>query len=241
MTRIAALAVLMLTTAASAGGYVAPITSAPPLPSPAAHNWTGPYVGLSYGTQRTKSTRVIYEDRTVAETRPFNKRDLHYLLKEQGCKPGQKFNLTNGEHSFQTSCQSVLNNTPDDGWASFEVEGFDPITINEWSETYPVGVENYRTSESTAGAFLGYRHQFHNQVVTGIEVNTDKQVMAQVGYSLGRVLPYTTVGYDFDNNDPVYGAGIDVAITPRVISGISYTQDVNNERQQINARIGVRF
>lgn len=240
MNRITTLVILMMATPVSAGGYVAPITSAPPVARPT-QNWTGPYVGVSYGTQRTKSTRAIYEDRTVVETRPFNKRDLHNLLKEQGCKPGQKFNLTNGEHSYQASCQSVLNNTPDDGWATFEVEGFDPITVNEWTETTPVGVENYRTSESTVGAYLGYRHQFHNRVVTGIEVNTDKQVMAQAGYSLGRVLPYATVGYDFDNNDPIYGAGVDVAISPRVISGVSYTQDANNEHQQINARLGWRF
>ena len=61
MTKLfASVAVFALTTSATfAGGYVAPVASAPPpkTASVAAYDWSGAYGGLSYGTQRTRASR----------------------------------------------------------------------------------------------------------------------------------------------------------------------------------------
>lgn len=63
--------------------------------------------------------------------------------------------------------------------------------------------------------------------------------MAQGGYSLGRVLPYLTLGHDFSNSATVFGAGIDVALTRRLLGGLAYTKADDAER--IEARVGWRF
>lgn len=252
------LAALLLTTPAYAGGYVASITDAPPVPRPAqasAHNWTGAYVGLSYGTQRSKSQRATYEDRELTEThreeRPFTKRDLQGFLRDNGgCTPGQKFHVVSGDNRAQISCQSVLNAEPHESWDNWAVEGFDPV-VTEWeevvgSETVQTGTEMVRTTDSTAGVFAGYRHQFGNRFVGGVEASYSRvggedstRLMAQGGYSLGRVLPYLTAGYDFAAEAPVFGAGIDVALTKRLLGGLAYTRADDAER--IEARMGWRF
>ncbi len=65
------------------------------------------------------------------------------------------------------------------------------------------------------------------------------RLMAQGGYSLGRVLPYLTLGHDFSNSATVFGAGIDVALTRRLLGGLAYTKADDAER--IEARVGWRF
>lgn len=258
MIRTTTIAALLLTAPAYAGGYVAPITAAPPVPRPAqaaAHNWTGAYAGLSYGTQRQRQTRATYGERDVVETRreerPFNKRDLQGFLRDNGgCAPGQKFNVVSGDNRAQVSCQSVLNAEPHESWDHWAVEGFDPI-VREWTvvtghETVQTGTEATRTSDSTAGVFAGYRHQLVGGTVIGVEASYARvggddstRLMAQGGYSFGRVLPYLTAGYDLAQDAPVYGAGIDVALTRRLLGGLAYTKADDAER--IEARAAWRW
>ena len=226
-TAIAAL----LAAPAFAGGYVAPTTAAPAKTTQAAaYDWSGAYGGLSYGTQRTKQTRAVYGEQDIIETRreerPFTKRDLQGFLRDNGgCAPGQKFDVVSGDNRAQVSCQSVLNAEPNESWDNWAVEGFDPV-VTEWeevvgSEEVPVGTEDYRSSESTVGAFLGVRHQFANRLVGGVEAQVAKvgddtsiRALGQLGVGMGRALPYVTAGYDFETDDVIYGAGLDVAITP---------------------------
>lgn len=261
MNKLIALAIaIAFAIPALAGGYVAPVASAPPVAKPAqasAFDWSGAYAGLSYGTQRQRHTRAVYEEREVIEThreeRPFNKRDLQGFLRDNGgCSPGQKFNLVSGDNRAQVSCQSVLNAEPHESWDHWEVEGFDPV-VTEWqevvgSEEVPVGTETFRQSESTAGVFLGVRHQFANRLVGGVEAQVAKvgddtsiRALGQLGIGMGRFLPYATAGYDFEADTAVYGAGVDVAITPRVLGGLLYTQDPNGDAKRLEARVGWRF
>lgn len=256
----ASVAVFALTaSAAFAGGYVAPVASAPPAktaPS-AAYDWSGAYAGLSYGTQRQRHTRTVYEERDVIETRrderPFTKRDLQGFLRDNGgCAPSQKFHVVSGDNRKQVSCQSVLNAEPNESWDNWAVEGFDPV-VSEWeevvgSEEVQVGTESFRQSDSTAGVFLGVRHQFANRLVGGVEAqvarvgdDTSIRAMGQLGIGMGRFLPYATAGYDFEADTAIYGAGVDVAITPRVLGGLLYTQDPHGDTQRIEARVGFRF
>ena len=252
-------ALLASASVASAGGYVASITDAPPAPRPAqaaAHNWTGAYAGLSYGTQRTKSQRATYEDRelteTHRETRPYTKRDLHRDLSATGCAdPDQAYAISYPGFAYSTTCANLLAHTPDAGWATATVDGAPPVIVREWTEvtgheTVQTGTETIRSTDSTAGVFAGYRHQFDNRFVGGVEASYARvggedstRLMAQGGYSLGRVLPYLTAGFDFATDAPVYGAGIDVALTRRLLGGLAYTKADDADR--IEARIGWRW
>lgn len=251
--------IALLAAPAFAGGYVAPVASAPPTKTAqaTAYDWSGAYGGLSYGTQRTKQTRAVYGERDVVETRretrPFNKRDLHEHLQTAGCEPGQTFAIAYPAHESLTTCESVRDNTPDAGWDDATVEGFDPVVVREWeevvgSEEVPVGTETYRQSDSTAGVFLGVRHQFANRLVGGVEAqvarvgdDTSIRALGQLGIGMGRFLPYATAGYDFEADTAVYGAGVDVAITPRVLGGLLYTQDPDGDAKRLEARVGWRF
>lgn len=245
---------------ATAGGYVAPITAAPPVARPAqaaTYDWSGMYLGLSYGTQRAKQTRAVYETvettETRRETRPFTKRDLHEHLQTAGCEPGQSYVIASPASEYVATCESIRDNAPDDGWDASTVEGFDPVVVREWeevtgSEEVPVGTETYRASASTAGVFIGVRHQFANRLVGGAEAqvarvgdDTSIRALGQLGIGMGRALPYATAGYDFETDDVIYGAGLDVAISPRVLGGLLYTQDSAGERQRLEARVGFRF
>lgn len=259
MTRITSVAALLLTTPAYAGGYVAPINSAPPVARPsqaAAHDWTGAYAGLSYGTQRTKSQRAIYEDRelteTHRETRPYTKADLHRDLSASGCAdPDQVYAISYPDFAYQTTCANLLAHTPDAGWATATVDGAPPVIVREWdevvgSETVQTGTETLRQSSSTAGVFTGYRHQLVGGAVIGVEASYSRaggedstRLMAQGGYSLGRVLPYLTAGYDLAQDAPVYGAGIDVALTRRLLGGLVYSSA--DDAKRIEARLGWRW
>lgn len=251
-------AALLLTSPAVAGGYVAPMTDAPPVarPAAAAHNWSGPYLGLSYGTQRTKTTRATYENRELTEThrktRPYTKADLHRDLSASGCTdPDQVYTISYPGFAYSTTCANLLAHTPDAGWATATVDGHPPVIVHEWSEvvgheTVQIETETVRTSDSTAGVFTGYRHQLAGGTVIGVEASYSRvggedstRLMAQGGYSLGRVLPYLTAGCDLAQGAPVYGTGIDVALTKRLMGGLAYTKADDAER--IEARLGWRF
>lgn len=253
------IAALLMTTPAFAGGYVAPITDAPPVVHTAqadAHDWSGPYLGLSYGTQRTKSQRATYEDRelteTNRETRPYTKADLHRDLSQTGCAdPDQVYSISYPGFAYQTTCANLLAHTPDAGWATATVDGAPPVIVREWTEvtgheTVQAGTETYRRTDSTAGVFAGYRHQFVSRIVVGAEVQVARvayynslRAMGQVGVGLDLAMPYVTAGYDFSQESVVYGAGVDVAITDHVIGGIVYTRAGAVDR--IEARLGWRW
>ena len=253
-------ALLASASVASAGGYVAPITDAPPVARPAAakthEGWGGFYAGLSYGSQRTKSTRATYEDRelteTRRETRPYTKADLHRDLSQTGCgDPDQAYAISYPGFAYQTTCANLLANTPDAGWATATVDGAPPVIVREWTETtgtetVQTGTETIRSSDSTAGVFAGYRRQLVGGTVIGLEASYARvggedstRLMAQAGYSFGRVLPYLTAGYDLAQDAPVYGAGIDLALTRRLLGGLAYTKADDADR--IEARLGWRW
>ena len=252
-------ALLASASVASAGGYVAPITDAPPVArhaDAAYEGWGGFYAGLSYGTQRSKSQRATYEDRelteTHRETRPYTKADLHRDLSASGCAdPDQVYAISYPGFAYSTTCANLLAHTPDAGWATATVDGAPPVIVREWSEvtgreTVQTGTETVRSSDSTAGVFAGYRHQLVGGTVWGVEASYSRvggedstRLMAQGGYSLGRVLPYLTAGYDLSQDAPVYGAGIDVALTRRLLGGLAYTKADDAER--IEARLGWRW
>lgn len=99
-------------------------------------------------------------------------------------------------------------------------------------------------SDTTYGVFAGYRHQFGNRVVAGAEASytrtgklftedwQDSQtvetwaVEGQLGYAIGRALPYAAAGYaQVEGEDALsVSLGLDYAITDRVIIGAKYTR-----------------
>ena len=104
--------------------------------------------------------------------------------------------------------------------------------------------ESFKTrmddSDTTYGVFAGYRHQFGSRVVAGAEASytrtgklfEDSQtvetwaVEGQLGYAIGRALPYAAAGYaNVEGEDALsVSLGLDYAITDRVIIGAKYTR-----------------
>ena len=92
---------------------------------------------------------------------------------------------------------------------------------------------------TTYGVFAGYRHQFNNNAVVGVEANYAKTenffevdgtevwgVEAQAGYAFGRVLPYAAVGYGkvWGEEAVSWSVGADYAVTDNVVAGVKYTR-----------------
>ena len=104
-------------------------------------------------------------------------------------------------------------------------------------ETFKAKIDD---SDTTYGVFAGYRHQFGNQIVAGAEASytrtgklfEDSQtvetwaVEGQLGYAIGRALPYAAAGYaNVEGEDALsVSLGLDYAITDRVIIGAKYTR-----------------
>ena len=104
--------------------------------------------------------------------------------------------------------------------------------------------ENFVTrlddSDTTYGLFAGYRHQFGNRVVAGAEASYTRTgklfedsraietwaVEGQLGYAVGRALPYAAAGYAQVAGEDALSVslGLDYAITDRVIIGAKYTR-----------------
>ena len=98
--------------------------------------------------------------------------------------------------------------------------------------------------DTTYGVFAGYRHQFGNQIVAGAEASYTRTgklftedwqssqtvetwaVEGQLGYAIGRALPYAAAGYaQVEGEDALsVSLGLDYAITDRVIVGAKYTR-----------------
>ena len=99
-------------------------------------------------------------------------------------------------------------------------------------------------SDTTYGVFAGYRWQFENRFVVGAEASYTNTgtlfddswienkkletwtVEGQVGYAIGRALPYAAVGYARIAGEDAtsIAVGLDYAITDRVIIGAKYTR-----------------
>ena len=103
---------------------------------------------------------------------------------------------------------------------------------------------SFDESATSYGVFGGYRHQYTNRVVVGIEGNYSKTdnfdveqfaaidgsetwgVEAQAGYAFDRILPYASVGYArvAGEEGVSLGLGVDYAMTDNVIVGVKYTR-----------------
>jgi len=249
-----------------AGGYVNPITSAPPMARPAtttadSFSWTGPYAGLSYGSQKTKSTRMNQEERDITETRyetrPANKADIWNQTQQAGgcSEPRELFWFTHeSADPYVITCDVLMSMSPDDSWNAWSAPWADPVIESQWeevigSEMVSTGPVSHHTTDSTLGAFIGYRYQFQNRLVLGSEAtytrvsnhDEDLRLLVQTGYAMGNFLPYVTAGYSFDASSVVFGLGMDVALTNRLIGGLVYTQEKDSKSERIEARIGFKF
>ena len=129
-------------------------------------------------------------------------------------------------------------------------------------------VSNKIDDDATSyGVFAGYRHQYSNRVVAGVEANYAKTenffdldgtevwgFEAQAGYAFDRILPYAAVGYGkaWGEDALSLSVGVDYALTDNVIAGIKYTRtdigdfDVANGKFDVDVdtvalRIGYTF
>lgn len=249
-------------TSVFAGGWVNPIQDVPPViytkpvQIKSDNSWAGPYAGLSWGKARTKTTQPVYESQEITEprqeTRPFTKTDLHHDLSQTGCAdPDQVYTIKYPSFAYQTTCASIIANTPDAGWAEGLVDGYPPVIVREWTEV--TGTESVQTgtitqsaTESFWGGFLGYRYQTQRKMVLGVEASYDSlesvKLMGQVGYGFSKVLPYATAGFDFKKETPLVGVGVDVSLGSNLFTGVQYLKETQgNKADKINARIGWRF
>lgn len=115
------------------------------------------------------------------------------------------------------------------------------------------------------GAFGGYRYDFGGPVV-GLEVSNSQEVYkdersvgsskysmtveGQVGYSLGKFLPYASVGYEKSSygESVVSGVGVDYAVNDSFFVGGKYQKskpegkDIGSSKAgTISARVGFKF
>lgn len=148
------------------------------------------------------------------------------------------------------------------------------VVVREaWSEVIPGAwgatlIHNLRDNTNTYGAFAGYRHQFGNSFVLGAEYNYLKSegvkvenvgefdfdthsVEAQLGYAMGKWLPYVAAGYaKADERDGwLAAAGVDYAVTDNILIGAKFTHydygsvadTLTADQQTFAVRIGFKF
>lgn len=203
-------------------------TVLPQMQVTAPYDWTGAYAGVSAGTTRTKHRR---------DARPYTKYDLIEDVHANGCgdDPWRMFEVDYGGGNISTvGCSYILGIENDESYRAFPVVGADGA-----------GSETVRRSHATWGLFAGYRHQFASGVVLGAEAAwhraaTDQiEVKAQVGFALGRALPFVTAGWEFESGEALHGLGIDYGLTSRITAGTEYVRFGSSDR--LTARIGWRF
>ena len=148
------------------------------------------------------------------------------------------------------------------------------VVKDAWTEVvgtaYTATVLDLKDNTNTFGAFAGYRYQWSNRVVAGVEANYTKtngveasygaenyrfdldtvSIEAQAGYAMGRLLPYVAVGYASTGGDGGWMAavGADYAITDRLIIGAKYTHyeydDLKSwdaDLDNVSLRLGLKF
>lgn len=131
-------------------------------------------------------------------------------------------------------------------------------------------MQELKDNANSFGVFGGYRYQFQNNVVLGVEGSYTKannisatferdthkfdlstvSIEAQAGYALGKFLPYVAAGYANAGGDGGWlaAAGVDYALTDRVIIGARYTHHDFNDLQgweadtdTVSLRVGFKF
>ena len=131
-------------------------------------------------------------------------------------------------------------------------------------------VQELKESANTYGVFGGYRYQYRNSVVVGVEANYSKSsnisasfddkvydfdlntfsIEAQAGYAYKRFLPYVGLGYASTDGDGALMAsvGVDYAVTDNIIIGAKYThykyddlKTWNADADTVSVRVGYKF
>ena len=131
-------------------------------------------------------------------------------------------------------------------------------------------VQELKDNANSFGVFAGYRYQFRNNVVVGMEANYTQangisasfnnvsydfdmktvSLEGQVGYEVGKFLPYAAAGVvnAGGNNGWTASLGVDYALTDRVIIGAKYTHNDfgdfegwKAETDTVSLRAGFKF
>ena len=137
-------------------------------------------------------------------------------------------------------------------------EAWTEVVSEAWTEQL---TENFSKDGNAYGLFAGYRHQWQNNFVGGIEafygrnsanefsisgiegpMKFGKDIYGaelQAGYAINRALPYAAVGYAnvLDEGALTLSLGLDYAVTDRVIVGAKYTHfDIGDIKSIDNLR-----
>lgn len=135
-------------------------------------------------------------------------------------------------------------------------EAWTEVVREAWTEQL---TDSFSQDGNSYGLFAGYRYQWKNNFVGGVEVhygrnNANEFNLAelespakfgkdtygaelQAGYAIKRALPYIAVGYAnvLDQSATTVSLGLDYAVTDRVIIGAKYTRYDIGEISGINS------
>ena len=250
------------TSAAHAGGYVAPTiqpqyTSSTVEYSP--FNWSGGYIGAGVGR-----TSLSFKENRNIEHPAVTK---EHPAKVEKVKVGEeKYWGPDGMDEFRRDDGLAPVRDPEHptGWK--HVEFFEEQVVEEaWTETVSEAwtetiVERAKENGTSYGAFVGYRHQFSNNVVVGGELSyfdgdsDAKMAEVQGGYAVGRALPYIAAGYaevskgSWKSDGAAVSLGLDYAVTDSWIVGAKYTHfdlgdkgDIAADANMVSLRVGYKF
>lgn len=238
-----------------AGGYVAPVADVPPIlirqTAAPAFTWSGPYVGGEVGRTRWDRSRTVTT--TTPDTfRPITERQKIW----RWTPPEERWGPCTGD-GFCPVPEEGTGEWVDGNWTGDWQ--YDDVVVG--TERVP-GVtttitEALSNDANSYGLFAGYRYQFGNNVVTGVEARYSKTdfadvaaVEGQLGYALGRALPYIAAGaaHADGGNGWQAAVGIDYAVTDSLFVGVRYTKqdfdDVSGwkaESDTVSVRVGIRF
>lgn len=230
----------LASTAAFADGLTSlglddPEVMAPPSVS---GDWSGPYIGLSYG--RTETTTPVYDvciddgghsggDKCSGKAEYI---DLTFGPGLEGTDNYTQTGFMSKDAKLETATDRVflLGEAVTIVDAKGNVIGTG-TTVGEYATGTlyrPETGETKTVSIDEVGAFLGYRHDF-GRIVVGAEIGMNgdlKTLEAQVGLDLGKVLPYAFAGVgELDGESGnTYGVGADVALGKNLLVGVKTTR-----------------
>lgn len=243
----AAVSGALLAGSVHAGGYVAPIVEHLPAPmvghqAATSFSWTGPYAGLSAGSARTKTRALTERELTLYQLGQEWRNAANCDNFPEGLTlPPGKDEAPDTEPG-SVVCEHLIEQwQSSDWWNTEEAENQKDVTVLGYTSEVTT-----KKTHSTLGIFAGYRHQWSNNFVGGVEASyihssdyDSARIMGQAGYAFGRVLPYLSLGYDFEEKGAAYGIGVDAALTNRLIGGLVYSKSEDTDR--IEARLGWKF